>query len=213
MMIGNRQIPRRSLMAVAALTGLLALAAFTARATQASTVEWGHTSVNWLVGGKLLKSGERKSVAVQSSTPIKLQFEVTNVPFEVRCTSMDFKEATVIGGGTGQAIPRLNGCEMVQPEGCSVPSTITMNSLGLSLVEVPGHSYVKFSSATGYLFELPISNCAFAMGIPFKGSFAAQVEPAGVQKVLQPFAFNKENSEAVGGTFTALEGVVWVGIS
>lgn len=162
---------------------------------------WGHSDNHtWTVGGTSIGSGSKEILS--RGGPVTVSFKVLSQNVSFTCSGLNLGQATIGSGGTGTAKPEMTGCAITQPAGCSVPKTITMESLTTTIVEAGGESYVLFQPPGGTDFKLPITGCGFLEATwTFSGSFAALIEPKGIEKVSQPFAFSAAATTAAGGTF------------
>jgi hypothetical protein len=162
---------------------------------------WGHSDNHtWTVGGTSIGSGSKEILS--RGGPVTVAFKALGQNVSFTCSGFNLGQATIGSGGTGTAKPEMTGCAMTQPAGCSVPKTITMESLTTAIVEAGGKSYVLFQPPGGTDFKLPITGCGFLEATwTFSGSFAALIEPKGIEKVAQPFAFSSSATSAAGGNF------------
>lgn len=105
---------------------------------------------------------------------------------KVRCTGLGgggtFKNIEVVGEQKvegKEVVFELSGCTVVEPVGCSVPSTLKFEQLN-AISEVAGEvDKIKFTPATGEtIATIKLSGCAAAGSYKLKGTATARVQAA-----------------------------------
>lgn len=195
---------------IPALLACLALAAFGATSGLAKTGDtWGNASGKWKVAGAALAEGKNEPIKIATGTgAMTLTGAIfsESYRYEITCkgTSLEAPESTIFNkpSAKGYALITWSGCEIPKPAGCSLAEpTIETEPLQFELKTVGSKQYALFKARSGETFAIvPVDGCAISgVGIVLSGSFGAELNPAGVEAVNQPFRFSQAATLAAGG--------------
>jgi hypothetical protein len=160
------------LVALFAVSGLVA--------AQASAIEF-----LWKVNGKLLETGQEKTLTSKAKGAQVLKGSVFGVAVEISCTTVATSGAKIIGGmpGTSSETVEYKGCTVAKPSGCKVKGeAITTNLLKDEIVEGVGASAGKalilFAPKEGTTFAEPkLEGGILCLSVAVKGTVLAEANP------------------------------------
>lgn len=194
-------------MRVQRFTGIL-LAALVVAAFAAST----SGAAVWEIGTTKFTNGQSESVTTKAKTNFTLESKVAGTAVKLTATGVECVECSIDQIGTGESGQahgsgkfKFTGVSISEPAGCTVPSTITTNTITrttLIIKSTPTTYTTLHTHEESPFFTLSVSGCALAGSYPVKGTLAGMTNATGVLAAEQPVAFSAANQKAIGASLT-----------